>query len=197
VIPEDLDFLLMGVEIVFHETKGRPDRGLSFRQPSEKFAASFVARSLSNSAGDCPGGVNFPSPELFDDILSELTKSDPRSGEFGLSLDNAKQISLGWVAVKPEQQIGATEMEKTEGMRLENLPQVHRATKFDGGNWWAEPKDPIARLGRAKQMTDRANTADPGGQAWHLTEWPPDAESLKPTEFNNVETSIAYLAIIP
>ena len=101
--------------------------------------------------------------QRFDDLLAELPQADAAAGQLGLGRDQAEDVALRRVAVPAEQQVGGAEVEEAQGVRLDDLAEVHQAAQLLGGRAeCVDRQDAVAGLGRGDQVADRADAADAG-----------------------------------
>ena len=109
----------------------------------------------------------------------------------GMLGDQAEDVARGRLGVPAEEKVGAAEMEEAEGMRLEDLPQIHQPAQLDRGRRDLHREQHIARLRRRQQMADGADAADAGAEPGHLPEGPALAESLEAAKLGDVEARSA------
>ena len=85
-------------------------------------------------------------------------------------------------------------MEKTQGMGLDDLRQIHDAAQLDGCLGNLDRKDLVAGLCRSHEMTHRADAAGASRKGWHFTEWPTFAELFKSAELGDMKTRILHVS---
>ena len=79
-----------------------------------------------DAAGDDPRRMNPLAARQFDDLLAELAQPDSVFGEFGKLGGDAQDIARHGIGVHPQQQVGRTEVEEGERVRLDELAVIDK-----------------------------------------------------------------------
>ena len=118
------------------------------------------------------------------------------AGQRGIGGDQSEHIPGGRRAVEAQQQVGRAEVEKAQGMGLDDLAQVHQAAQFFGAGRDLDGEDRVARLGGGQQMADRADAAHARSDAGHFPEGPPLAKPLETAKLGHMKPGVRHIARI-
>ena len=102
------------------------------------------------------------SAEHGDDFLTELAERNSIFGEGRMRFDDPKDVTFGWIAVHPEEEIWRRQMEKAERVRLDELRKIHEAPQLCCGRRDFNGQQRVARFCRGHQMAYRTNPAGAG-----------------------------------
>ena len=131
--------------------------------------------------------MDLAAPQHLDHRLAKLAQADAGAGQVWIGCQQAEQIALGRIAIPTQQEVGAAEVEKRQGMGLDDLGQIHQPPEFFGRWRDGDGQELVAGFGRCQQMAYRTDAADAGGDSGHLREGPSLAKALKAPKFHHVE----------
>src|ERR1039457_993875 len=134
--------------------------------------------------------VNLTTTRQLDYLLAELAKSNPASGNIRMLLDKADNVALRGVTVPTEQQVGRTEVEEAQGMRLRDLTHMHQLAQQFRRTGNLHTQNGIAGFRARQQMAHRTDTADARGNLRHLGEVAALAEFFEPAKLNHVKSRV-------
>ena len=138
--------------------------------------------------------MDLAARQQLNDLLAKLAQADAGAGQLGIGRHQAKHIALGRIALPAQQEIGAAEVEKREGMALADLGQIEQPPQLAGRRWRLHPQQLVAGFRRGQQVAHRADAADAGGDARHLRERAPLTEGLEAAILHHVEAGSSDLA---
>jgi hypothetical protein len=101
--------------------------------PGQNTIPVLDAQRIAHAARCNPRRMDALPSQEFDDLLAKLAQSDPVMGERRIALGHAKQVALGRVGFHAQQEIGRGKIKEAQGMRLDNLRQVHHVAELGGG----------------------------------------------------------------
>lgn len=151
---------------------------------------------FADAAGDAPGGMDFAAAEPFDDFLAELTEADAlAAAEIGMLGDEAEDIAGGGSGVPAEQEVGAAQVKEAQGMRLQDLAQVHHAPQLQGSGGDLNGQEHVARFRGGEDMADGTDAADAGAEAGHFLKRPALAKPLEAAKLGDVKAGVAHFVL--
>ena len=98
--------------------------------------------------------MDLAARQQLNDLLAKLAQADAGAGQLGIGRHQAKHIALGRIALPAQQEIGAAEVEKREGMALADLGQIEQPPQLAGRkihSAWAVPggvRSPLSAIAR-------------------------------------------------
>ena len=146
---------------------------------------------LVHAAGNDAGAVNALADDVADDFLAPLARHHAALGEIREGRRDADDVALADLAVETEQQIGRSEMEEVQRVRLHDLPIMQQAAQLLGGRGQrAVAGDQVHRLAGGDVMADRADAAQALHDDRHFPERPPFDEDFEAAELDDMEADL-------
>ena len=108
----------------------------------------------------------------------------------------AEDIALLLRGIEPQQEVGRRQVEKAQGMRLNELRQVQDSPKRLAGSGNLHGQQLVAGFARGHQVADRANTAGAGRECGHLIEGAAFTELFKSPVLGHMKTGITYHTVV-
>ena len=132
-----------------------------------------------------------------DNLLPELAQQHAALGGFRVLHRHANDVALGDVAVETEEQIGRTEVEEMQRMRLQHLAVVHQAAQLFGGRrQLLRADDDVERLGGGQMVRYRADAAQALHHDRHLPVRPALDELLEAAELDDMQAHLMHLVLL-
>ena len=94
-------------------------------------------------------------------FLAELAQQHALFGDLRIGGSDADDVAFGHFRIETEQQVGRTQMEEMQRVRLQDLSVVHQAPHFLGSRRERGAHDHVHRFGCGQMMAYRADAAQP------------------------------------
>src|SRR5579859_1341911 len=144
---EKLDLFLVFVERSFEKPDGSLGNFRGRLQFGKDAVASGNRKGAGHASGNNPRGMHALLREAFDDQQTKLAKLDAVARQFRMCGNHSQHVAGGGIGVHAQQKVRSGEIEKTEGMRLNDLRAVNKFPQFSGSVRNANGHDGIASLG--------------------------------------------------
>src|SRR5271166_5486014 len=161
-ISERTDLVSEIFEDIFEPGEGTNDYRARFRNHFENFQPLLFRERLANASRDRPRRMDAFSAKHGDDFLTEFPQRNSIFGDCRMRFDDAKDVTFGRIAVHPEEKIRRRQMEKAEGVRLDELRKIHEAPQLCCGRRDFHGEQRVACFCRGHQMAYRTNPAGAG-----------------------------------
>ncbi len=134
--------------------------------------------------------------EVCDDLLPELPQANAGPGKLRVGGNHAEDVPRGRIAVEAEKKIGCAQVKEAQGVRLDDLAQIHQAPKLLRGRRYADRQDLVRGLGRRQEVADRADAAHTRGNPRHFVQRAALAEPLEAAKLGDVELGVGHLSAV-
>lgn len=108
--------------------------------------------------------MDLPASQALDDFLTKLPQPDAATRQVRSRVDQSEDVALGRRRIPAQEQVGTAEVEEAQGMRLNDLTQVHQPTKFLSRRRNGHRQDAVAGLAGRDQVADRTDATDAGAR---------------------------------
>ena len=130
-----------------------------------------------------------------DQFLAELAQQHALARDLGMRLRHANDVAPVQVRVKTEQQIGRSQIEKMQGVRLHDLSVMHQAADLLRRYRDRRAEHAVKRLGRCQLVRDRADAAQALHHHRHFPIGSALDEFLEATELDDVQPRLLHAVV--
>src|SRR5262245_26569325 len=138
--------------------------------------------------------MNFLSAQCFNNFLAELPQTNTSTRNIRIASREPKHISLFRSSVPAEKKIRRAQMEETESMTLNNLPEIYQSSQLVRGWRNFDGKDRIPGLCRSEHMTDRADAANARRDPRQFAHRPALAKLFEAAKLGHMKLRIGHVA---